>query len=672
MSTVHNNSMMFDPVRITRLHLRTTEAIDALQRICGPDRRFDPGADHAIACCQQISVTLSEMWLPMLREIMALHSFSHYEIVLRTEVTPSLSHYSSRFGSRSAGRVRTIEMRRERARRSAEVSCLAPWLRRAPHHQTSWTWADLQTTLNDLNTSAHMRTDPTSQVRQLLSYQRSITSEVLSHPLAALGANGPADMKNPEVVTTIRSLLETFHWIFDSTNSSWIARFLPPEEFAEFHESSGETLAIIINLVLSDMDETMPANDVLISIATNPALLALIEPHLELLDNTAISFLTSTILEFDSPVSSPERLNTEHGVTATAAPFLREILNREGGYGALAASPAAMAALVGNRRLPERGSATAIRDALNAGSARLERGISARRLEQERKVEALEFLATYSEMVGDQTLTPQVSRFLALSFAPILNDLAPYLDREHLVVTVQFDDPSELATVPIGPRQQVASAFGRIMNDAESQLILGMAAGQIVAERPDAAARELLASDRDIDAVWYLQSELALGQQVLNFLADSRDAHNDHLTFEHGMSTARAKNVVNLLTSPIAVGPIHLNTLTNLSFPALLAALGVDTPPEVPSFGLDSDLAILHTVTALRVPLDYPALRKRLGVDDVPTKVWQEIETLLARLNEATTPEVRNEVMSQITAHVHKDPSLQGYLNAMRTGSGAL
>jgi len=672
MNTGNNLPMMFDPVRIARLHLRTSEAIDSVQRISASDRSGDPSADHALACCRQIALTLSEMWLPMLRDIMALHSFSHYESVLRTGVEPGSSSYSSRFGSRSAGRVRANEMRRERARRAAEVSCHAPWLRRAPHHQTSWTWADLRGTLNDLNNVARMRQDPTSEVRQLSMYLRSITSEVLSDPQGALAPGGPGNITDSEVATAIRALMAELSEIFDPTHPSWIARFLSPQEFSQFRETSGESLAIMINLVLRDMDETQPPHDLLVSIATNPTLLSLIEPHLELLDNSSISLLVTTVLEYDRPVSSSRDLSSHGGVTDPAAPILREILSREGGYGALAASPAATAAFIGRRLPPQRGSASAMTAALNAGSTRLTQGLSAERIEQERKVEIFEFLATYSGVVGVQPLEPQVSRFLALAFAPILDDLAPFLDREHLVVTVQMADPSEHVTVRIGTRQQVASAFGRIMDDEPSQLIFGVAAGQIVAQRPDAAAQKLITSDRDIDAVWYLQSELALGQQVSNFLSDSRAAQNQHLSFEHGLSTARKKNIVNLLTIPISVGPIHINTMANLSTPGLLSALGADTPPAVPSFGLDSDLAILHTATALKVPLDYPELRARLGVDDVPAEVWQEVEELLLRLEGSTSPEMRSEIMSQITAHVHKDPSLQGYLNAMRSGSGAL
>jgi hypothetical protein len=673
MTSIQTTSMMFDPVRITRLHLQTSQAVEALGRISASD----PSADHAIACCRQMSLTLNEMWLPMLREVMELHSFSHYETVLRTDAQPSYSHYSDRFGSRSAGRVRAIEMRRERARRAAEISCIAPWLasrgiRQSLGHLTTWTWADFNDALAQLKKAVSERQDPKPHVQRLMQYQRAITSDVLSDSQAALREQGSRESEHSEVSTALKGLVENLPWMIGLTTPTWVERSLAPEQFEELRYTSGENFAIVLNLYLLEVDENEPASKLLIGVATNPVLLALLEPHLHLLDNKSIALLATTVLDYDSPVLSPRHLNTPHGVNAASAPILREILNREGGHGALSASPAATSALIGTWLAPTPGCAAAIRAALDAGSARLQSGHSAEHIERERKVERLELLATFSDILGNQKLKPSVSRYLALTFAPILNDLAPHLDREHLVVTPRSADPSDLSTVLLGPRSRVAAAFGRIMNDEYSQLILGVAAGQIVSERPDSAAQYLLSTDRDIDAVRYIQAQLTLGQQALNFLADSRDAQNEHLTFEHGMSVARTKNVINLLTIPVSFGPIHLNAVSNLAAPALLSALGMDTPPKVPSFGLDSDLAILHTATALRVPIDYPELRERLGVDDVPTKVWKEFADLLERLEESSTPEMRTVVMSQITAHAQNDPSIHGYINAMRIGSGAL
>lgn len=673
MTSAHPSSMMFDPVRITRLHLRTSEAVEALLRIDTPD----PAADHAIACCRRMSLTLSEMWLPMLRDVMDLHSFSHYETVLRTDATPTYSHHSDRFGSRSAGRVRAIEMRRERARRAAEISCIAPWLasrgiRQSRGHLTTWTWADFNDALAQLKKAINERQDPKPHVQRLMQYQRAITSDVLSDPQAALQEQGSRENAYSEVSTALKHLVESLPSMIGLTTPTWVTPSFTPEQFEELRYTSGENFAIVLNLYLLEVDENEPASKLLIGVATNPVLLALLEPHLHLLDNKSIALLATTVLDYDSPVLSPKHLNTPHGVNAAAAPILREILNREGGHGALAASPAATAVFIGKWLPPEPGCAAAMRAALDAGSARMKAGHSDARTEMERKVERFQFLATFSETVGSQKLEPSVMRYLALTFAPILNDLAPYLDREHLVVTVSSDDLSDSRTIIIGLRQDVAAALGRIMTDAASQLILGIAAGQIVSERPDTAARNLLSTNRDIDAIRYIQAELSLGQQVLNFLADSREAENKHLSFEHGISLARKKNVINLLTIPVSFGPLHLNSLSNIAAPALLSALGAGEQPEVPSFGLDSDLAILHTATALWIPIDYPELRERLGVDDVPEKAWRELEELLERLDESSTPEMRTVAMSQITAHVHNDPSLHGYINAMRIGSGAL
>lgn len=673
MTSAHPGPMMFDPVRITRLHLHTSEAIEALLQI----GTQDPAADHAIACCRHMSLTLSEMWLPMLRSVMDLHSFSHYETVLRTEAVPSYSHYSQRFASRSAGRVRSVEMRRERARRAAEKFCLAPWVNSprshsAPHHRIGWAWADLNDALDQVNKAIRRGTDPTNGLQLLVEVQRMMTSDFLGFSSSALQSSGLRVLHGPNSMDIFKKIFATIEPLFDPHQRSRLGTQRHYENFEELKGPVGEFMAMFLNFCLGQLDPMEAHHEFVQAIVQNPVLLRLLEPHLQHLGDQQISVIAEAALELETRTPLHGQALRSHGDHPSTISILIEILDRDGGPAAIAASPAASAKLFG-RSIPHgQPTATTVFTALRAASERIERGEPAEVIELHDQVGRLELLAVATTLLKEDSLDPPVSRALALTFAPILDDLSPYLDREYVVVTPRWADPSEFMTVSIGSRKDLATLLGRIMTDADSQLILGLAAGQVVTQSGEITAEVLLADERDIDAPRYLQAQLAEAQKLVAFLSDSRDKENEHLAFEHGLSVSRGRNVVNVITAPFSIGGLHINALVHLSTPALLSALGLDEPPKVPSFGLDSDLAILHTATALRVPIDYPELRERLGVDDVPPEVWQEFADLLKRLDESSTPEMRSVAMSQITAHVHNDPSLHGYINAMRIGSGAL
>jgi hypothetical protein len=658
--------MMFDPVRITRLHLRTSEAVEALLRIDAPD----PAADHAIACCRRMSLTLSEMWLPMLRDVMDLHSFSHYETVLRTEAVPSYSHYSQRFASRSAGRVRSVEMRRERARRAAEKFCLAPWV--TSHHPTSWTWEDLNDALDQVKKAIRRGTDPTSGLQLLLEVQRMMTSDFLGFSSSVLQSSGLRVLNGPNSTDIFKKIFAAIEPLFDPYQRSRLGTHPHYENFEELKGPIGEFMAMFVNFCLGQIDPMEANHEFVQAIVQNPVLLRLLEPNLQHLDDQQISVIAEAGLELETRTPIHGQALPGHGDHSSTVTILIEILDRGGGPAAIAASPAASAKLFG-RSIPHgQPTAATMFAALRAASERIKRGESVEVIDLHDQVGRLELLAVATAHLKDDSLDPPVSRALALTFAPILDDLSPYLDREHVVVTPRWADPSEFLTVSIGSRKDLATLLGRIMTDADSQLILGLAAGQVVTQSGEIAAEVLLADERDIDAPRYLQAQLAEAHKLVTFLRDSRGKENEHLAFEHGLSVSRGSNVVNVITAPFSIGGLHINALVHLSTPALLSALGLNEPPKVPSFGLDSDLAILHTATALRVPIDYPELRERLGVDDVPPEVWQQCADLLERLDESSTPEMRTVAMSQITAHAQNDPSIHGYINAMRIGSGAL
>jgi hypothetical protein len=115
-----------------------------------------------------------------------------------------------------------------------------------------------------------------------------------------------------------------------------------------------------------------------------------------------------------------------------------------------------------------------------------------------------------------------------------------------------------------------------------------------------------------------------------------------------------------------------VSRLVNMTFPMLLSALDLDEITQVPSLGLESDLSMLYSSTALRIPIDFPDLRARLGLSSVAAATWNRYETLIDKIERSESPIAREETMSLIRALLREDPELHGYLTAVRAGSGDL
>ncbi len=662
-------SMMFDPVRITRLHHLTSDALMALQYLSVPD----PAADHVVTCCRHMAHTLNDMWLPMLQELANLASFTQYEGVLTASVVPSYTRHSSRFAPRSAARNYVREKRLERARRAAGTVCDAPWLQRAPHRLTTWTWGQIATTTANIDTAIRRGKDPSSELADLERLLSGIAAEAISEPSPSLLAAGFASQNNPAYLATITTAIVVLDKLLDPQSRARFGTHIFEDNFDLHNGSLGENLATIINFLLAGVDPSEAPPELVLVIANSPELLSLIEPHLELLGDSQLAILAAAVIDVGSGLPTEREFARQRSRGPSPVPLLFEIMSREGGAAAVASSPAAGAALLGKPYPREPGVASRMANALAIGSARVSGTDDLDPLtDLHRRTELLELLSSLVEIHGTTDFDPHVSRQLALIFAPILDDLSPHLDREFLVVTPRWSDPSEFTTVSIGPRSQVASFFGRIMRDEESQLILGVAAGQIVSQTGNDAAHMLITSDREIDAMGYLQATMSEANQLVRFLADSREAENAHLAFEHGLAVARAKSVVNVVAAPLSFGGLHLRPLVSAATPSVISGLGLSLPPEVPSFGLDADLAILFSTTALRVPLDHPELRSRFGVADVPPRVWQQLDALLDDLDNSVLPDERRAAMSRVTTFVHSDPALHSYLAGVRIGSGEL
>jgi hypothetical protein len=678
--------MMFDPIRVRALQERTEYCAEAIGRISLPD----PAADHAISICRQITSTLNEMWLPMIRDVLAMVSFSAYESAFHNQPISVQAYDSSRFAPRWAGRARSAAMRRERALRAAQFSCAAPWLKRAPRHLTRWTWSELKQPLRDLRVAIRQGGDITKPLRALEQILHKMASEAISDPSHALLSATSHRPEHQEAQTAVNELFSVLALLggagLHNVNHDATDQFSRASQAfgsGGAYGSVGASTASLINVWMSHSETAASApagsrnEGILDKIVRNGGLLNILSANLELLENYQLIDLAAGVLEETERQKSAFRVRNDPPVSYAIGPIMGEILSREGGVALMNSFATARLALIGDPVAPGDEFRATLRAALGEGTAQsvalnAHRG-SDTAVDLAARVEVLDLLRLLTEEVETLKLHPSVSRSLAVALGPILGDLLPHLEQTGtVIVTLLPTDGAAPHQVTLGSYQDLTRTFGHIMQDRTSQMVLGMNMGQVITDRSRAAAELLRDNPQLSDPMRFVESVYADNRRGITLLNNGPKAYEANLAFALGLSISRSITAVNFMSLAIPVSSLPISRILNLTFPMLLSVLGLDQITELPSYGLESDLAIVFSTSALRIPIDNPDLRQRLGLVEVSADTWDRYEAIVNETEQGEVPAVREAKMSILRAMLRQDPALHGYLNSVRSGSGDL
>lgn len=648
--------MWFDPERLARLEPRVMAAIEDLRLLTSPD----PAADHALQICREIALTLSDVWMPMLRELRGLRGF---------EDPGATTGWEVRFAPRSAGRARSAERRRAQRRARRRLA--------DPVGAALQAWEELAAALHDLRRTLRPGSSP--EPLGSVAALDAVTS-VLARLAEAL-RQYPPTVDSPLAHDHTRRVLQDLCATLDPLGLTGMAAGMAAPDDLDAHRrrlaETGRALTSVLDvLIAAEVGDAarrrgeIPLLDMLVH---SPGLMALVTPHLDHLSGPSLGALTGSVITRAAAGTHGDR----HPPTSPD-PFIAHLLGRPGGVAAVLRFGGLFTGGAGSFRSVRdpRAAGTDLSGQLRAAMAPPTPSVA---LSDpvgsiERRTELLQLLAALSAESENLRIGPLTSRALAVTLAPTLADLAPHLDvRLPVIVTLQdprlTDGAGSVAgstTVHIGSYAQVRSVIGALLTDTAGQVALGIAAGQIIGDQAALAARRAVA-DPTQDVAALAQAHLADARRVLQLLAAARTDAATHAALAHGLAISRAHTTARLIGTQTFGLP---GALVGIGLDAALRALNADHPPALPDTGLEASLAMVFTAVVLQLPTRVPALRDRLGLGQLPEEVWDEFEARTEDLDESRAPEDRARSISQIESRIRELPALHAYLNGIRAGSG--
>jgi hypothetical protein len=296
-------------------------------------------------------------------------------------------------------------------------------------------------------------------------------------------------------------------------------------------------------------------------------------------------------------------------------------------------------------------------------------------LDPERLADAFGLFGSLVRLAGETDLNTGTRRGVALGSGTFLPAIAVQLDPQTEVVPV-LPSSHGAVEVPLGSYTDVSRLMGQVLDDEAAQLTLGVVIASFrmdQIERSVSAIRERphlgVAETGD-----QLTASLADVGRVVELLEHARRGRDQLLALQHGMAQARATNLVSLLglgvswlvptTVPLA------RQVNSLSTRVITMAIGRSRPATTPRTGLEGELAVHATRSMVEIPLRAPDLRRQLGLHGVPASTWNELEALLAELDDEPDPERRGRLHARIKDTVSANPDLDAYAEGVRLRSG--
>jgi hypothetical protein len=244
----------------------------------------------------------------------------------------------------------------------------------------------------------------------------------------------------------------------------------------------------------------------------------------------------------------------------------------------------------------------------------------------------LEVLATLTRLASIEELSDGTRRGLARGIAPLLPTLSPHLDRRFDV----WGSWTDGTILEIGPYEDVATLIGQVVDDETAQRSLGVSIRAFLHDQLSRATVDVHRSSGETpaDAALYVAGRLADVSRVVDLVVDGAAEREELVQFRHGIAVDGA----NLL---VAVGTLGLGWVLTPTAPisarvaALTSrgvqhALGQAVPREVDDRDVHEAVARQVLAEVLTLPVGDPGLRARLGLDDLPAEVWEELDGLLA------------------------------------------
>jgi hypothetical protein len=285
--------------------------------------------------------------------------------------------------------------------------------------------------------------------------------------------------------------------------------------------------------------------------------------------------------------------------------------------------------------------------------------------------EGFETLASLVELTSRAQLGAGARRGIALSLGTYLPAIAVQLDPSLPVVPVV-----STTTVPLGSYAAVSRLLGQVLDDESAQLALGVVVGAFRLDQLHAAtaAVEQRPHHGVAESRTLLGATLADVGRVVQLLEDARRRHDRLLVLEHGMAQARSRHLVSLLGVGVSwmtpAGVPLARQLNSLTTRGLTAAIGTTRPRSTPATGIEAELAMHATVSAVSVPLHSPELRGRLGLDSVPDRLWRQLDDLVIAYDDAPDHDTRVTCHSRIRQLLNSHPDLDAYAEDTRLRSG--
>ena len=283
--------------------------------------------------------------------------------------------------------------------------------------------------------------------------------------------------------------------------------------------------------------------------------------------------------------------------------------------------------------------------------------------------------AVYAATLGDQRLdlaamvvrtaaldrlSPAGLEFAIHTTLPLLNASSSTLDRS--VITVPLDGVD--ATTVLGSRADVVNFLGQLLDDDRGRTAVGVTVGDITNSRLRAA----MDADVDgLDPIDVIGARLAPVADLVGMIAEAA-RQQAHLTGVQAAAAVAGTRqglgyLAALTTASHPIPAIAVRALPLALDPVVALVANVDTAPAAAA----AAIATATTVSIVRILVDRPEVRARVGLAAVPTARWTSLADALKRADAADDVDQRDRALADVDRVIDNDLHLSTYVARVTT-----
>jgi len=283
--------------------------------------------------------------------------------------------------------------------------------------------------------------------------------------------------------------------------------------------------------------------------------------------------------------------------------------------------------------------------------------------------------AVYAAALGDQRLdlaamvvrtaaldrlSPAGLEFAIHATLPLLEASIPTLDRS--VITVPLEGVN--ATTVLGSRADVVSLLGQLLDDERGRTAIGVTVGDIANSRLRAA---MDVDVDDLDPIDVIGARLAPVADLVGMIgaAARQQAHLTSVQAAAAIAGTRQGlgYLAALTTASHPIPAIAVRALPLALDPVVALVANADTAPAAAA----AAIATATTVSIVRILVDRPEVRARVGLAAVPAARWSSLATALQRADAAEDVDQRDRALADVDRVIDNDLHLSTYVARVTT-----